>query len=45
MGDESREKHLYVLNRILSLINSGALASMGNAGSTQEVYDLLFRFR
>jgi mannitol/fructose-specific phosphotransferase system IIA component (Ntr-type) len=45
MGEASREKHLNVLNRILSLINSGALASIGNAESTQEVYDILFRFR
>jgi mannitol/fructose-specific phosphotransferase system IIA component (Ntr-type) len=44
MGETAREKHLGILNRVLSLINSGALAAMENAESAQEVYDLLVRF-
>jgi mannitol/fructose-specific phosphotransferase system IIA component (Ntr-type) len=43
MGENVREKHLYVLNRLLALINSGALAALGNAKSVREVYDQLCR--
>ncbi|GHV07350.1 hypothetical protein FACS189485_17560 [Spirochaetia bacterium] len=44
MGEASREKHLWVLSRVLSLINSGALADIQAAKSPQEVYDTLSRF-
>jgi mannitol/fructose-specific phosphotransferase system IIA component (Ntr-type) len=44
MGETSREKHLRVLSRILSLINSGALAYIETARSRQEVHDILSRF-
>jgi mannitol/fructose-specific phosphotransferase system IIA component (Ntr-type) len=44
MGEASREKHLGVLSRVLSLINSGALSSMQTARSPEEVYDVLSRF-
>jgi PTS system nitrogen regulatory IIA component len=44
MGETSREKHLRVLTRILSLIKSGALADIRAAGSEQEVYDILSHF-
>lgn len=44
MGESSREKHLRVLSRILSLIESGALDRMVAARSPQEIYDMLFRF-
>ncbi|GHV57309.1 PTS fructose transporter subunit IIA [Spirochaetia bacterium] len=44
MGEASREKHLRILSRVLSLINSGALADIEAAGSPQEVYDILSRF-
>jgi mannitol/fructose-specific phosphotransferase system IIA component (Ntr-type) len=44
MGEASRERHLPVLSRVLSLINSGALAYIQKAGSPQEVSDVLARF-
>jgi mannitol/fructose-specific phosphotransferase system IIA component (Ntr-type) len=44
MGEASREKHLNVLSRVLSLINSGALAHIQAAKSPQEVYDILSQF-
>jgi mannitol/fructose-specific phosphotransferase system IIA component (Ntr-type) len=44
MGESSREKHLRVLSRILSLINSGALPSMLAAKTPGEVHDILSRF-
>jgi mannitol/fructose-specific phosphotransferase system IIA component (Ntr-type) len=44
MGEPSREKHLRVLSRILSLINSGALPCMLAAKSQEEIHDILSRF-
>jgi mannitol/fructose-specific phosphotransferase system IIA component (Ntr-type) len=44
MGESSREKHLHVLSRILSLINSGALPCMVDAKSPGEIHDILSRF-
>jgi mannitol/fructose-specific phosphotransferase system IIA component (Ntr-type) len=44
MGEASREKHLRILSRVLSLINSEALAQIQAAKSPQEVYDILSRF-
>jgi mannitol/fructose-specific phosphotransferase system IIA component (Ntr-type) len=47
MGEKSREKHLRVLSRILTLIDSGILTGIqaaGNYRSRQEVYDILARF-
>jgi mannitol/fructose-specific phosphotransferase system IIA component (Ntr-type) len=45
MGESVREEHLRILNRVLSLINSGALASMQTAKDVREVRDILARFR
>ncbi|MDR1232533.1 MAG: PTS sugar transporter subunit IIA [Spirochaetaceae bacterium] len=45
MGDAVREEHLRILNRVLSLINSGALPSLQTAKDVREVYDILSRFR
>jgi mannitol/fructose-specific phosphotransferase system IIA component (Ntr-type) len=36
-GEAGREKHLRVLNRVLSLINSEAIARMRNAANTEEI--------
>jgi PTS system nitrogen regulatory IIA component len=44
IGETFREKHLHVLSRILSFINSGALSYIQAAKSTQEVHDILSRF-
>jgi mannitol/fructose-specific phosphotransferase system IIA component (Ntr-type) len=44
MGQTYREKHLYVLSRLLSMINSGALGSIQEARNTQDVYDILSGF-
>jgi mannitol/fructose-specific phosphotransferase system IIA component (Ntr-type) len=44
MGESAREEHLRTLNRILSLIHSGALASMRMAKDAREVNDILSRF-
>jgi mannitol/fructose-specific phosphotransferase system IIA component (Ntr-type) len=44
MGEAAREKHLHVLSRVLSLINSGALALIRQARDPREVYDVLSRF-
>jgi mannitol/fructose-specific phosphotransferase system IIA component (Ntr-type) len=45
MGDAVREEHLHILNRVLSLINSGALASLQTAKNAREVCDILSHFR
>jgi mannitol/fructose-specific phosphotransferase system IIA component (Ntr-type) len=44
MGESSREKHLRVLSRVLSLINSGALSGMLAAESPREIHDILSGF-
>ncbi|MDR2194035.1 MAG: PTS sugar transporter subunit IIA [Treponema sp.] len=44
MGETSREKHVRVLSRILSLIQSGALSYLRSANSPEEVHTLLSRF-
>jgi mannitol/fructose-specific phosphotransferase system IIA component (Ntr-type) len=44
MGETSREKHLHVLSRILSLIQSGTLPYLLAANSPEEVYEILSRF-
>jgi mannitol/fructose-specific phosphotransferase system IIA component (Ntr-type) len=36
-GETEREKHLLVLNRVLALINSEAIARMRNAANTEEI--------
>jgi mannitol/fructose-specific phosphotransferase system IIA component (Ntr-type) len=45
MGESAREKHLRILNRVLALINSGALGYMRAASDPEEVYEILSRFR
>jgi mannitol/fructose-specific phosphotransferase system IIA component (Ntr-type) len=45
MGESAREKHLRILNRVLALINSGALNYMRAASDPEEVYEILSRFR
>jgi mannitol/fructose-specific phosphotransferase system IIA component (Ntr-type) len=44
MGTESREKHLQVLSRIFTVLNSTALTHIQAANSSREVYDILCRF-
>jgi mannitol/fructose-specific phosphotransferase system IIA component (Ntr-type) len=45
MGEESREKHLDVLNKVFSILNSGAFKHIEAAKSSQEIYDILSGFR
>lgn len=44
MGETSREKHLHVLSRILSLIQSGGVPYLLSAASPEEVHHILSRF-
>jgi PTS system nitrogen regulatory IIA component len=44
MGETFREKHLGVLSRILSLIQSGVLPHLLTANNPEEVYAILSRF-
>jgi mannitol/fructose-specific phosphotransferase system IIA component (Ntr-type) len=44
MDETCREKHLYVLSRLLSMINSGALGCIQEARNSQDVYDILSGF-
>jgi mannitol/fructose-specific phosphotransferase system IIA component (Ntr-type) len=44
MDNASPERHLRVLSRLLELLNSRAFAAIQAAASSQEVYDLLYRF-
>jgi mannitol/fructose-specific phosphotransferase system IIA component (Ntr-type) len=44
LGESSREKHLRVLSRILSLITSGIPDHMVAAQSPREIHDMLSRF-
>jgi mannitol/fructose-specific phosphotransferase system IIA component (Ntr-type) len=44
MGESAREEHLRTLNRLLSLIHSGALASLRTAENVREVSGILSRF-
>jgi mannitol/fructose-specific phosphotransferase system IIA component (Ntr-type) len=44
MGESVREEHLRILNRVLSLINSGALTSLRKAKDVREVREILLRF-
>jgi mannitol/fructose-specific phosphotransferase system IIA component (Ntr-type) len=44
MGTESREKHLQVLSKIFTVLNSTALTHIKAANSSREVYDILCRF-
>ncbi|MDR0641673.1 MAG: PTS sugar transporter subunit IIA [Treponema sp.] len=44
MGDASREKHLRVLNRVMSLINSNGLELLWKAGGPEEIHRILSRF-
>ncbi|MDR0583068.1 MAG: PTS sugar transporter subunit IIA [Treponema sp.] len=44
MGDASRENHLRVLNRVMSLINSGCLELLRKAGSPDEIHRIFSRF-
>jgi mannitol/fructose-specific phosphotransferase system IIA component (Ntr-type) len=44
MGEESREKHLHILNKVFSIINSEALKLIQSANSSQEVYEILGHF-
>lgn len=41
MGENTRENHLRVLNRVMTLVNSEGLNLLQNASSPQEIYDLL----
>jgi mannitol/fructose-specific phosphotransferase system IIA component (Ntr-type) len=45
LGETSRENHLGVLSHILSFVHSGALAAVKKAGSREEVYTILSRFK
>jgi mannitol/fructose-specific phosphotransferase system IIA component (Ntr-type) len=44
MGEESREKHLHILSKVFTVLNSAALTHIQTANSSQEVYDILCRF-
>ena len=44
MDESSREQHLFVLSRLLELLNSPAFAEMQGTESPEAVYDLLRRF-
>jgi mannitol/fructose-specific phosphotransferase system IIA component (Ntr-type) len=41
MGEASREKHLRVLTRIMSLVNSGGLSLLQKAQSPEEIHNIL----
>jgi mannitol/fructose-specific phosphotransferase system IIA component (Ntr-type) len=43
MGEASREKHLRVLTRIISLVNSGGLSLLRKAQSPEEIHNILSR--
>jgi mannitol/fructose-specific phosphotransferase system IIA component (Ntr-type) len=43
MGDAAREKHLRVLTRIMSLVNSGGLNLLRKAQSLEEIHNVLSR--
>jgi mannitol/fructose-specific phosphotransferase system IIA component (Ntr-type) len=45
MGEKSLEKHLDVLNKIFSMLNSGVFKHIEAAKSSQEIYDILDNFR
>jgi mannitol/fructose-specific phosphotransferase system IIA component (Ntr-type) len=44
MGDTVREKHLRVLNQVLSLIKSSTLPALKTAHDAREAYEILSRF-
>jgi mannitol/fructose-specific phosphotransferase system IIA component (Ntr-type) len=41
LGEASREKHLRILNRVTTLINSEGLNFLRKAGSREEIHDIL----
>jgi mannitol/fructose-specific phosphotransferase system IIA component (Ntr-type) len=41
MGENARENHLRVLNRVMTLVNSEGLSLLQKASSPQEIYDIL----
>jgi mannitol/fructose-specific phosphotransferase system IIA component (Ntr-type) len=43
MGEASREKHLRILTRIMSLVNSGGLSLLRQAKSPEEIHNILSR--
>jgi mannitol/fructose-specific phosphotransferase system IIA component (Ntr-type) len=45
MGEGSLEKHLDVLNKVFSMLNSGVFKRIEAAKSSQEIYDILRGFR
>jgi mannitol/fructose-specific phosphotransferase system IIA component (Ntr-type) len=45
LGEASREKHLRVLNRVTSLINSEGLGFLRKAGSREAIHDSLSHVR
>jgi mannitol/fructose-specific phosphotransferase system IIA component (Ntr-type) len=45
MGDAVREKHLRILNRVLSLIKSDTLPALKTANDVREAHEILSRFR
>ncbi|MDR2793468.1 MAG: PTS sugar transporter subunit IIA [Treponema sp.] len=45
MGETSREKHVRVLSRILSLIQSSAFSYLRSANNPEEVHTLLSHFK
>jgi PTS system fructose-specific IIC component/PTS system nitrogen regulatory IIA component len=42
LGDAAREKHLNVLNRIMSLINSEGLSLIRKARTSEEIHNILY---
>jgi mannitol/fructose-specific phosphotransferase system IIA component (Ntr-type) len=44
MGEASREKHLHVLNKVFTVLNTAALTHIQTANSSREVYDIMCRF-
>ncbi|MDR1445356.1 MAG: PTS sugar transporter subunit IIA [Treponema sp.] len=45
IGEESREKHLHVLNQVMTLINSDGLELLRKAGSPEEIHRILSHAR
>jgi PTS system nitrogen regulatory IIA component len=45
LGESSREKHLRVLTRIMSLVNSGGLSLLLKAQSPEEIHNILSRIQ
>jgi len=44
MGESAKENHLHILDRIVTLVRTEALALIKNANNAQEVVEILSRF-